>query len=235
MSALADQSIAGEYIEKLIDEYIENLTKNNYNKKKNVKLYFKVHGIKKSDCKSALQGCLKFRNELDCILIDKDPDLIEGYSYLTMSKIKKLRAFIDSLCCDLESYSKVVRKKKKYTPEQMLKKFKYLSETSDGTIVSFEASRIFDADSFIAYNIKTCELFYYKTSNKFEVKGTTLLGFDEKLSYSVKVGRRGMSFIRGLTEGTTFKVEKQLNMIGTKKKRCTGRFNLNTILLRVLK
>ena len=43
-----------------------------------------------------------------------------------------------------------------------------------------------------------------------------------------------MSFVATLTSGTVAFSENQLNKIKTKKKKCTGRFNINTILLRVL-
>ena len=48
----------GYYIECCIDEFIENLINNNYNKKKNLLKYMRAHRVKKSDCKSILDTCL---------------------------------------------------------------------------------------------------------------------------------------------------------------------------------
>jgi len=225
----------GYYVESCIDEFIENLINNNYNKKKNLLKYMRAHRIKKSDCKSILDTCLSMRDELDSILVDKDPEMIEGYSYLTTPKLKKLREFVDSLCVDIKSYSTITRKRKKPTPEKMLKKFQYLEELPSGSLKSFDPNRIFDIECFLAYNVKTGDLFYYKTDTKFEIKGTTLLNFNEKESYSCRVGRKGLPFITSLTEGVPLSAEKNMAKIKTKKKSCTGRFNINTILLRVIR
>ncbi len=224
----------GYYIECWIDEFIENLINNNYNKKKNLLKYMQAHRIKKGDCKSILDTCVSMRDELDSILIDRDPELIEGYSYLTMPKIKKLREFVDSLCVDIKKYSTITRKRKKLTPEKMLKKFRYLEELPSGSLKSFDPKRLFDIECFLAYNVKTGDLFYYKTDNSFEIKGTTLLNFNENESYCCRVGRRGLPFVTSLTEGVPLSAEKNMAKIKTKKKKCTGRFNINTILLRVL-
>tara|TARA_Y100000004_G_C8942856_1_gene424896 strand:+ start:588 stop:1289 length:702 start_codon:yes stop_codon:yes gene_type:complete len=225
----------GYYVESWIDEYIENLITNQYNKKKSLIKYMKAHRVKKSDCKSILETCISMRDELDCILVDNDPELAEGYSYLTRPKIKKLREFVDSLCVDIKSYSTITRKRKKLTPQQMLKKFQYLEELPSGNLKSFEPERLFDITSFLAYNVKTGDLFFYTTDTNFTVKGTTLGDFNEENSYCCRVGRRGIKFITSLTEGVPLSCEKKLSKIGTKKKKCTGRFNINTILLRVIK
>jgi hypothetical protein len=44
-----------------------------------------------------------------------------------------------------------------------------------------------------------------------------------------------MPFVVSLTEGVPGRAEKTMAKIKTKKKACTGRFNVNTILLRVIK
>ena len=116
----------------------------------------------------------------------------------------------------------------------MLKKFQYMEKTPKSNISSFDPTNIFSSNTFIAYNTKTGDLYYYKTDSQFSVKGTTLQDFNPDTSYCCRVGRRGLSFIVGLTTGTVAFAEKQLSAINTKKKKCTGRFNIHTILLRVL-
>jgi len=222
------------YVETWIDDFIENLTTNEYNKKRSFLKYLRVHKPKRADCKPIIESSLAFRDELDMIIIDKDPELTEGYSYLSTAKIKKLREFINSIHIDTVSYCTITRKKKKKTPEQMLKKFQYMEKTPNGNISSFDPAQIFSIKSFIAYNTKTGDLYYYETDTKFSVKGTTLLDFNPKTSYCSRVGRGGMSFIATLTGGTVAFSKNKLNNIKTKKKKCTGRFNINTMLLRVL-
>ena len=225
-----------ELIESWIDDYIFKLTHNEYNRKKNLNSLLRAYKPKKSDCKSIFDTCCKFRDELDEVIVDRNPDLIEGYSYLTMSKIKKLREFIDSLCVDIEKYSTITRKKKKLTPERMLRKFKYREALDDATgVLSFDPNKLFTVKTFVAFNVKTNEFFYYTTDNKFEIKGTTLIGFDEEASYSQKVGRKLDDFILYVASSGAAKAGQFLKEITTKKNKCTGRFNLNTMLFRVLK
>ncbi len=222
------------YVESWIDEFIENLNTNEYNKKRSFLKYLRVHKPKRADCKPIIESSLAFRDELDMVIVDKDPELTEGYSYLSNAKIKKLREFVDSIYSDAVSYCTITRKRKKKTPEQMLKKFQYMEKTPNGNISSFDPSQLFSVKSFLAYNTKTGDLYYYETDTNFSVKGTTLSDFNEENSYCARVGRRGMSFVATLTSGTVAFSENQLNKIKTKKKKCTGRFNINTILLRVL-
>ena len=191
------------YIESQIDEYIVNLIANEYNRKRRFIQYLRAHKPNKADCTPVIETCLNFIDELDGVLVDKDPELIEGYSYLTLAKIKKLREFIDSIYTDATTYCTRTRKKKKRTPEQMLKKFQYMETTPNGKVSSFDPVTIFSSKSFIAYNTKTGDLYYYITNDKFGVTGTTLNGFDEENSYCSRVGRKGISFVTTLTEGTS--------------------------------
>jgi len=219
------------YVDQWIDEYVDNLINNEYNRKRNLLKYLKVSKTNKRDCLPVIEACDKFRNELHGVLVEKDPDLIEGYSFLSDAKLKKLSIFVDELCSDLRIYTLRSSKKKKRSPEVMLKKFKYMELM--GNVESFDPSELFACKSFIAYNTKTNELYYYETTEQFTITGTTLHGFDSNASYCQKV-RRKTKPVTEFTVGTVGRVIKEMDKIKTKKNLCTGRFNINTMLLRVL-
>ena len=62
-----DRNEIGYYIESTIDTFIENLITNQYNRKRSLLQYMRVHRIKKSDCRSILDTCVSMRDELDTV------------------------------------------------------------------------------------------------------------------------------------------------------------------------
>lgn len=222
-------------IEAWIDTYIDNLVNNEYNKKRRLLNLLRVTKVKKSDCKTLVRSFYRFRDELDLVLEQNDTDLLEGYDFLTISKVKKLRDFVSDICADLETYSRITKKKKKKTPQQLLKNFQYLPSTiiSKIFIQSFEPDKILNKKSFIAYNIKTGDVFYYETQESFSIKGTTLINFDPKLSFCMKASRKSDKFIIKCSSSGFAEAKNEVEKLKTKKRIPTGRFNKHTLLLKV--
>jgi len=221
-------------IEAWIDTYIDNLVNNEYNKKRRLLNLLRVTKVKKSDCKTLVRSFYRFRDELDLVLEQNDIDLLEGYDFLTISKVKKLRNFVSDICADLETYSTITKKKKKKTPEQLLKSFQYLpSTTINKTLVeSFEPNKILDKKCFIAFNVKTGDAFYYETQESFSIKGTTLTNFDPKLSFCVKASRNANKIITKCSSSGFVEAKFEVEKIKTKRRVPTGRFNKHTLLLK---
>ena len=194
----------------------------------------RVTKVKKSDCKTLVRSFYRFRDELDLVLEQNDIDLLEGYDFLTISKVKKLRNFVSDICADLETYSTITKKKKKKTPEQLLKSFQYLpSTTINKTLVeSFEPNKILDKKCFIAFNVKTGDAFYYETQESFSIKGTTLTNFDPKLSFCVKASRNANKIITKCSSSGFVQAKFEVEKIKTKRRVPTGRFNKHTLLLK---
>lgn len=224
-----------EQVEHWIDEYIENLKNNEYNRKKKLINLLKASRIKKSESKVLSVWFSDLKKELEEVLND-DPELSEGWDFLSQGKIRKLYEFISSICEDLESYGKITKKKRKRSPEQAVKSLKY-SEFGDigkSRIHSFDPIEILSAKSFICFNVKTSDLFYYETSESFDIKGTTLQNFDASLSYCQKIGRVTEDFLKLAESAGVAFVQKEIKKFKTKKREATGRINANTILVRVL-
>ncbi len=225
-----------EHVEGWIDEYIENLKNNDYNKKKRLMNLLKAYQIKKSESKIIASWFNNLKEELEEVIESSDEDLKEGWDFLSESKIRKLHEFVSDICDDLESYGKITKKKRKRKPEQVIKNLKYQQNIKVGkfTITSFDPTQILTSKSFVALNTKTGDLYYYETSQSFDIKGTTLQNFDESKSYSQRIGRHTESFCNLASTAGVAYVQKELNKFKTKKKIATGRFNEHTVLLRVL-
>ena len=221
-------------IEVWIDTYIDNLVNNEYNKKRRLLNLLRVTKVKKSDCKTLVRSFYRFRDELDLVLEQNDVDLLEGYDFLTISKVQKLRNFVSDICADLETYSKITKKKKKKTPDQVLKSFQHLASTTINKIFvqSFEPDKILDKKCFIAFNVKTGDAFYYETQESFSVKGTTLINFDPELSFCIKASRNADKLITKCSSSGFADAKREIEKIKTKRRVPTGRFNKHTLLLK---
>ena len=225
-----------EHVETWIDGYIENLKNNDYNRKKRLINLLKTYKIKKSDSKYLAQWFANLKDELEEAIGHKDPDLVEGYDFLSPSKLKKLHQFVSEICEDFTKYSKITKKKKTRKPEDIIKTLKYMETSKFGNsdISSFNPVKILECKSFVAYNTKTGDVYYYETDDVFDVKGTTLQNFNVDKSFVKKVGRTANKLIPTCAEIGRALVKTELLSIKTKSREATGRFNDTTVLVRVL-
>lgn len=222
-------------VETWIDEYINNLKNNEYNRKKKLISLLKASKIKKSESKVLAVWFSDLRNELKEVL-DDDPELSEGWDFLSNGKIKQLHQFVSGICDDLESYGKITKKKRKRKPEQVVKSLKYAESVNVGKskLSSFDPTEIITAKSFICFNTKTSDLYYYETKESFDIKGTTIQNFDSSVSYSQKIGRSAEKFLNLAVDGGVAYVQLEMKKFNTKKRTATGRINDHTVLVRVL-
>lgn len=231
-----EASEIAEQVEIWIDDYINNLIRNEYNKKKRLSSLLQTSRIKKSESKVLASWFSNLKSELEEVLSKNDSDLIEGWDFLTAAKIRKLYEFVCSICDDFEEYGKITKKKRKRKPEQIIKNLKYSESGKVGKtyFTSFDPLEILKSNSFITFNVKTGDLCYYETTESFDVKGTTLQNFDEKSSYCQKIGRTAEKFLKLAEDAGVAYVHKELNSFSTKKRPATGRVNEHTLLVRVL-
>lgn len=224
-----------EQVENWIDEYIENLKNNEYNRKKKLINLLKASKIKKSESKVLAVWFSDLKNELKEVL-DDDPELSEGWDFLSNGKIKQLHEFVSGICDDLESYGKITKKKRKRKPEQVIKSLKYSEYGDVGKfrVHSFDPTDILTAKSFICFNTKTSDLCYYETEESFDIKGTTIQNFNSSVSYCQKIGRSAEDFLKLAVDGGVAFVQREMKKFTTKKREATGRINEHTILVRVI-
>jgi len=67
----------------------------------------------------------------------------------------------------------------------------------------------------------------------FAVKGTSIVGFDEKKSYTKKL-RKPKDVLKSMLGGIR-QINNALNSLKTKQAKANGRLNENTIILQALK
>jgi hypothetical protein len=170
----------------------------------------------------------------------KDADLVEAYKGWRKPVLKIMGLFIKRIIdhmVELDSAGQAVRKprKKKIKPAHVLvSKMNYCA--SSDTLTSVDPKGIIGAEQLWAFNVKTRNLSVYNAvgHSGLSVRGTTITGFDETTSVTKKL-RKPEAVIKPLLDGGKIYLRKVMENIKTTETKATGRINMDTILLRVVK
>ena len=171
-----------------------------------------------------------------------DEELREGYSYLSDKELLAYSMFLKKIMEDCDRWQnnkKAIRKpraKKVRSVSSQLAKLKYQREFPELKVVSINPEQILGASSLWLYNTKDRKLCVYmaRTHEGFSVKGTTLQGFDEKLSVMKKV-RKPELVVNKVIEGGKVVLKHLMEEIKAVEQKATGRINGFTILLKAVK
>ena len=169
-----------------------------------------------------------------------DPQLKEGYSYLTRKELKekivRYNQFIED--CELhQSNNKKVRKprKKRAIPiEKKLKSFKYLKEDKDLKIASVNPEKIVGASQVWLYNKTNKVLTCLNAASRLDIKGTTITGVDDQTSRSKRIGRKTDQVIKTVRDGGKVQLRKLMDTISSANTKVQTRVGDQTIVLRVV-
>lgn len=169
------------------------------------------------------------------------PDMVEGFSYLSMPQLRNRIKAIDDMLNEIVLYKsskKAARKpriKKAKTADKQVARLNYLNESKEYCMQSCDPTRIVGAQTFFMFNTKYRKVTVFKSSSRdgFTVQGSTLKGFDESKSYSLTL-RKPKEILPILSAKTERQIDKELSKIKTKRKPANGRINKDTLLIRTL-
>jgi hypothetical protein len=173
-------------------------------------------------------------DEIDEALEGKDEQLVEGYSFLTKTELKRFRAAIQSIVDDCAQHQVSVKKPrvtKAKPPAVIVKKLKYMFKHDLLNLKSVNPADIVGSKELWAYNIKYRKLVAYVAddSDNLSVKGTTIINYSVAKSWSWTL-RNPEKFFKDLSIS-----KKNLNTaakaLTTKPTVPNGRINEETILL----
>jgi hypothetical protein len=178
-------------------------------------------------------------DELSEVLSPKDDDndqLKESYSSKTRAQIKELYSFlvdIDNACSTIikktASESKV-KKIKKLTPEQLVAKLKYQTENSNFELKSLNPTNIINSKELWCFDTSTRKLIKY--IGKLSVKGSTIIGFDEKKS-AAKTLRSPKEQLLEIKKCNAKDLNLYYNDIDAVEIKASGKINENQIILKI--
>ena len=232
------QTIMGDFDTMVVDEWMNG----NFDKIKFPAYGLLTgHGIKGSGI-NMFKDHVEFELELVQDAYNKTCEqAVEAYSHISKGNKKKMITLLEKIIADIDRLklntksARVPRAKKPKASDLQIKKLNYKEKDDDAKLVSINPVMIPGKERLFVYNTKTRKLAeYITTSTKgFEVRGTSIKNFDDKLSKTTKLRKPEESLPQILTLAPT-KIKKVWETLTTKITAPTGRINKDCILLRVL-
>lgn len=226
-------------IENNIDQYGIFLCDNKKGRKVDIAAWSTGKQLKPAHAKMIKDFFEHVVEENEMALTGSDPDLKEGYSWLSKPNLRKYcdytKGILDHMDTIIATNGRKPRKKKKKTPEQQVQKLKFQEEDIELNIKSIDPRLIVGAKVLVVFNTKykKVSIYYSNDNDGFSIKGTTVQNWDEKKSFT-KTLRKPKSVVQSL-KGNQKNVETKLESLKTKSSSVNGRLNDNTILIQTIK
>ena len=199
--------------------------------------YCQGNNVAKQYVQPAIDLFQRYIDELN--LIGSDAQVTEGYRHLNKTQIKRCIAWYTECQESLAKYAnfkkanRKVRVKKAKPAGEQVSKMKYLREHEN--LKSVAASSIIGANQIWVYNIKNKKLGVYNASGAsgFSVKGTSLQGYDPETSVQRTLRKPDVVIPKMMSAGKVA-LRKILTDLTTTETKLNGRFNEDTLILRVI-
>jgi hypothetical protein len=223
-------------VEGLIDDYY-------FSQDKNFSFYnwLQSNSIPVAYIQSIISKLKPYIEELQEAYLGKDEQLKEGYRYYKKIDLKNNMSFIENMINDAERYANVTKKTRKIRKpravsiEKKFKTFKYQKEDNTFKIASVTPEKIVGAQELWAFNTKYKTLTVFRALDRggLDVKGASIIKFDETSSFTMRTGRKPEEVVRKVLDGGKILLRK-LDQELKNHAPLQSRINENTILLRIL-
>ncbi len=173
---------------------------------------------------------------------DMQQQLAEGYNHLSTKEKKELQSFYQRIFQALDiiraekKQTRAVRKPKQKSAADLVKKLKFKPSDADHGIASVNPAEVIGASAVVVFNCKNRKLgiYYAEDHATLSVKGTTLQFFNENTSRQ-KTVRKPDEVLPNWKKVTKHKLKSQFGYLKTTDTKMNGRFNEETIILKVFK
>jgi hypothetical protein len=221
----------------LFDEYIAN------DVEVDVAAYLKSNQVSPHVSKLIPVAFTKTINELKEVLEGEDKQLVEGYSNIKKTKLKKLIKAYESIsdaCAQQVVSAKAarkptVRKVKVKPPAVIAKGVKFMREFPELKLNSVLPEQIVESKEVWLYNTKYKKLQVYRAigDGVLTVKGSAIIGYEVATSGSKTMRKPEM--VTTYADMTKRNIGNEFKLLKTKESAVNGRINSETIILRVFK
>ena len=210
--------------------------------KTDIKLYelFKAHDLKGMATPLVKKRLERWLNEYTEAYSKSCPQMVEGYSHIAKTELKRRITIIKTMIGDLDRVkvaSKAVRQPrvpKAKAADKQIQRLQFLKESNEHKLMSINPVQIPGSYRLLTFNVKTRLITEYVCSSTsgFEIKGTSLSNFDPELSRSIRL-RKPEVFLPIALSKTPKQLDNEWKKLTTKPIEPNGRINKDTILLRV--
>lgn len=169
-----------------------------------------------------------------------DKDLVEAYKGWKKPQLKKYMELVKSIISSAETFSVITRvsrkprKKKEKPATALVEKLKYKEKDDTYNLTSVNPATIIGSQQTWVFNVSTRCLTVFNAIGPtgLSVKGTTIIGFDEKTSITKKI-RKPEVLLPKLLSATKAGMKRLMDEVTCKPKEATGRINTDTILIKM--
>lgn len=221
----------------LFDEFILSDTE------VDIAAYLKLNDVSPHVSKLIPAAFNKTINELNEALEGKDKQLVEAYSFMKKTKLKKLIKAYESIadaCAQQVVSAKAarkptVRKAKVKSPTIIAKGVKFLREFPELNLKSVLPEQIVESKEVWLYNTKYKKLQVYRAIGEgvLTVKGSAIIGYEVATSGAKAL--RKPEVVTSFADMTKRTLANEFKTLKTKESAVNGRVNADTIILRVFK
>lgn len=201
-------------------------------KPKSLKDFFHSKNVKANQCSKIIDWFIEKKNTIQ--------NEIKEYPESYGPNINDVVSFYDEIINTCSEYNKQIksvikiRKRKAKSPIDLVKKLKYKQEDTTLQIKSVLPTKIIGAEKVLLFNTKYNKATLLECSNSggLTVKGSTILNFDDKKSFTKKI-RKPQKFIKDIDTKGIRGVKSALESIKSKQYEAKGRINEDVIILGV--
>ena len=201
--------------------------------------YITTKSLSKSNLQTIIDYYTPILEELVSVKGTKDIQLKEGYRNQNTKTIGVLVAIYQSIIDDCQKVihnKKIVRKpraKKTISMEKRIEKVQYLPKFDPYQIVSIAPSAIIGSSEVWLYNVRYKTITRLVSDEKLDIKGTTVINYNESLSIKKTTGRKSKTIVETVVKAGKVKLKKIMDSIDGITSEATGRINKDTLILRV--
>ncbi len=232
------ETVHGDWDVQVVDEWMNG----NFKPEFNVYEIWKNHGLK-GNVINAFREKVQFEYDVISDAYHKRCDqAMEAYSHISLRNQKKMLKTMETIFEDLDKLKdsfkavRMPRTKKPKASDAQVAHLQYKQEDIDAKVTSINPVLIPGKEMLFVYNTKQRVLSQYVTTatKGFEVGGTSIKNFDNKLSKTSKL-RKPEDILPEILNLTPKQIEKRVwGKLTTKINTPTGRINKDCILLRVV-
>jgi hypothetical protein len=221
----------GYRLESMFDDYLTKVQNNQSSRKPRFSTIINSYKTPKKTKKELMNIFSRNRDEIRCAIEGTDPQCAEAWSFLSITKLKKVEEYLTILVEVLEENSKITRKRKKKDPAKLVKNLKFAEEDKKLKLRSVDPINIVGAKLCILYHKKTNRIVFLESEEGLTVSGTTIKNFNQETSF-MKAIRNNKNILFSVTSGTPLAAKRQILDLNSKDIAAVGRTNDETIILR---